>query len=85
MWWNGNSVEREIMLRAAEKCHTEIDLPLNPPKIKLFWLNNWKVLLPVIVAAVVALFIHFDSKSAPKNSASVQNEKVTVRVVESVG
>lgn len=81
MWWSGNSLEREIMLRAAELCHKKIDLPLKPPKIKLFWLNNWKVLMPIIVGAVVALFIHFDSKSISKKAANVQNEKVTVKVV----
>jgi|GEM_PF-6759592 len=28
-----------------------------------FWLINWRILLPIIIAAFVALFIHFDSKS----------------------
>jgi hypothetical protein len=32
--------------------------------IARFWLRNWKILLPVIVASVVALYIHFDGKSA---------------------
>jgi len=31
-----------------------------------FWRRNWRTLLSIIVAASVALFIHFDSKSASK-------------------
>ena len=31
-----------------------------------FWKKEWKILLPVIVAAVVALYIHFDSKPTRK-------------------
>jgi hypothetical protein len=31
--------------------------------IWLFWKSNWTILLPLIVASLIALFIHFDSKS----------------------
>jgi len=29
-----------------------------------FWLRRWTVLLPIIIGAIVALFIHFSSKSS---------------------
>ena len=29
-----------------------------------FWVKHWHILLPIIVAALVALFIHFDSKES---------------------
>ena len=32
----------------------------------VFWLKRWPILLPIIVGAIVALFIHFDSKSDSK-------------------
>ena len=31
-----------------------------------FWLRRWPILLPIIVGAIIALFIHFDSKSNSK-------------------
>jgi len=31
-----------------------------------FWYRTWKIILPIIVATIVALFIHFDSKTDTK-------------------
>lgn len=69
MWWKGTSQEREIMLIAAEKLHTEIDLPLNPPLIKTFIIRNWRGFIGAFFAAAVALFIHFDGKPGVESEA----------------
>ena len=37
-----------------------------------FWLRNWHIVVPMITAAPIALFIHFDGK--PKQVASVAPE-----------
>jgi len=43
-----------------------------------FWLKHWHVLLPIIVAAVVALFIHFDSNSnSASNPEQKENQQIT--------
>jgi len=43
-----------------------------------FWKKEWKILLPIIIASIVALFIHFDSKSTIKTDQE-KNEIVTER------
>ena len=40
--------------------------------ICVFWLKRWPILLPIIVGAIVALFIHFDSK--PNSKAPQKHE-----------
>jgi len=37
-----------------------------------FWKKEWKILLPIIIGAIVALFIHFDSES----TITVEQEKI---------
>ena len=62
-------------MKVAELNHVEIDMPLKPPHIKVFWLKRWPVLLPVIVGAAVVLFTHFDSKPAAKPEQK-ENHKI---------
>ena len=52
---------------------------INP--VLKFWFNHWKVLLPVIVAALVPLYIYYDSKSARQdvNETSFQNAGIQNR------
>jgi len=38
-----------------------------------FWIKHWKVLLPIIAGAFVALFIHFDSKTTSKSKQEKTN------------
>ena len=45
---------------------------LNP--IGRFWLRRWPILLPIIVGAIIALFIHFDSK--PNSKTPQKHERV---------
>jgi len=42
-----------------------------------FWGKNWRILLPIIVAALVALFIHFDSKE----SHEIQNTSIESSII----
>ncbi len=46
-----------------------------------FWKKTWKILLPLIITAIVALFIHFDSKSTSKTEQEKKNTK-TERHIE---
>jgi len=41
-----------------------------------FWKEHWKILLPIIIGAIVALFIHFDSKPTSK-SENKENHQIT--------
>jgi len=48
-----------------------------------FWLKHWKVLLPTLVAAFVALFIHFDSKNKiPQNNVSKQSLNINIQQIK---
>lgn len=38
-----------------------------------FWLRNWRVLLPIVVGAIVALFIHFESNA--NSTTKTEQEK----------
>lgn len=42
-----------------------------------FWLNRWPILLPIIVATIVALFIHFDSKANGEPKQKENSTKTT--------
>jgi len=43
-----------------------------------FWLKRWPILLPIIVGAAVALFIHFDSNSnATGKAEQKENHQIT--------
>ena len=46
-----------------------------------FWLKHWPILLPIIVGAIVALFIHFDSKPNSK-APQKHNRMPTVHTIE---
>jgi len=46
-----------------------------------FWKDNWKILLPIIIGAIVALFIHFDSKSTSKTEQE-KNKTVSESHIE---
>ena len=39
-----------------------------------FWLKHWHVLFPTLVAAAVALFIHFDSSNGNSTGKTEQEE-----------
>lgn len=41
-----------------------------------FWKKEWKILLPIIIGAIVALFIHFDTKPTSKTEQE-KNKGVT--------
>ena len=38
-----------------------------------FWLRRWPILLPIIVTTVIALYIHFDSKSERETQQKKEN------------
>jgi hypothetical protein len=39
-----------------------------------FWLENWKILLPIFVTTIVTLFIYFDTKATKKADKKEQHE-----------
>lgn len=39
-----------------------------------FWLDHWKILLPIIVTTTVTLFIYFDTKSTRETEKKEQHE-----------
>ncbi|WP_461519788.1 hypothetical protein [Porticoccus sp.] len=59
--------------------HYEPSLPAKIARALVrFWLKHWLVLLPVIVGAAVALFIHFDSNSnVTSKSEQKENHQIT--------
>ena len=66
-----NSVKQSR--RYLESKEPAISDMLKPPLIARsicflwqFWLRRWPILLPIIVGAIIALFIHFDSKPDSK-------------------
>jgi len=46
-----------------------------------FLISHWKILLPIIVGAIIALFIHFDSKSSgePQQKHDKTPQKTNIR------
>ena len=48
----------------------------------LFWKKEWKILLPIIVGAAVALFIHFNSKSTSKAEQEKNNRIPDVHIIK---
>lgn len=42
-----------------------------------FWMRRWVILLPVIIGAIVALFIHFDTNTnSAGNTKQKENHKI---------
>lgn len=82
MWWKGEDPNTAALYRGARSLGYELKQPLAPPiiarvfgSIWSFWLRRWTVFLPLIVGALVALFIHFDSDRS--DSVREQNQKNT--------
>ncbi len=43
-----------------------------------FWLRRWPILLPIIVSVIVALFIHFNSKSTSETKQKENHKKTNI-------
>lgn len=75
---------KEIGIRITENGIDFLNEINKPILIKMlmpvwsFWVNHWKVLLPIVVAALVALFIHFDSKSASETKQEKKDTKTYI-------
>lgn len=46
-----------------------------------FWKRTWHILLPVIVASIVALFIHFDGKTCGEAKNKTDTDTGTIKHV----
>jgi len=67
---------RKSMIKTYGKTPSRITKILSA--ICSFWKEHWKVLLPIIVGSIVALFIHFDSKSTTKTQQDKNQEVSTI-------
>jgi len=90
IWYHGKHIPYTLqeMLDLQQRIYPDAhyrELPdrFEPPlfariinSIGRFWLSHWKVLLPIIVGAIVALFIHFDSKSSGETQ---QKHDITIQ------
>gem|GEM_PF-3439740 len=88
-WWRGKPLPLNSLI-VAKNLGIEIHNYNTPPLIARlinplfrFWLRRWPILLPIIVAAAVALFIHFDSKATSKTKEKEQH-KITNAHIEAI-
>ena len=78
IWWRGEFISptTEELFNHDKQREDKFKQPIIPKILTIiwrFWLRRWPIILPIIVGALVALFIHFDSKTTSNTTQQQKN------------